>query len=121
MAAASVVASEGVEPILTVLTRDRNRIALVSDFLGAQTLGIRNLLCTAGTHQTLGRARAAKNVFDIDSTQLLQALSRLSADGSVVGETRINAPDSRTQIWVVPTNEELIVARQAKGLLESVD
>jgi methylenetetrahydrofolate reductase (NADPH) len=90
MAAASVVASQGIEPILTVLTRDRNRIALVSEFLGAQALGIRNLLCTTGRHQTLGRARAAKNVFDIDSTQLIQTYSRLSADGSVVGETSID-------------------------------
>ena len=70
LAAASLVAGEGVEPILHVTTRDRNRIALVSEALGAQALGIRNLLCTSGTHQTLGRFRAAKNVYDIDSVQL---------------------------------------------------
>jgi methylenetetrahydrofolate reductase (NADPH) len=86
LAAASLIASQGVEPILHMVTRDRNRIALISDCLGAQALGIGNLLCTTGTHQTLGPARAARNVFDIDSIQLLQALSDPSIYGSVVGE-----------------------------------
>ena len=90
LAAASLIASQGVEPILHVVTRDRNRIALVSDYLGAQALGIRNLLCTSGTHQTLGRFRAAKNVFDIDSIQLLQTYAGLATDGSIVGEQRID-------------------------------
>ncbi len=89
LAAAALVAAEGVEPILHVITRDRNRIALVSDGLGAQALGIRNLLCTTGAHQTLGRFRAAKNVFDIDSIQLLQTYANLAGDGSVVGEEGI--------------------------------
>src|SRR3972149_4482593 len=51
LVAATIVATEGVEPILHVVTRDRNRIALVSEALGAQALGMRNLLCTSGTHQ----------------------------------------------------------------------
>src|SRR3990167_5031101 len=66
LAAAALVAAEGIEPILHVTTRDRNRIALVSEALGAQALGVRNVLCTSGSHQTLGRFRAAKNVYDID-------------------------------------------------------
>ena len=86
LAAASLVASQGVEPIVHVVTRDRNRIALVSDYLGSRALGIGNLLCTSGTHQTLGRPREAKNVFDIDSVQLLQTLANLADDGSIVGE-----------------------------------
>jgi methylenetetrahydrofolate reductase (NADPH) len=90
LAAASLVAAEGVKPILHVVTRDRNRIALVSDFLGAQALGIQNLLCTSGTHQTLGRAPAAKNVFDIDSIQLLQAYANLETDARIVGEKGID-------------------------------
>jgi len=90
LVAASLAKGVGVEPILHVVTRDRNRIALVSDYLGAQALGIRNLLCTSGTHQTLGRARAAKNVFDIDSIQLLEAYAGLAADGRVVGEAGIS-------------------------------
>ncbi len=89
LAAASLAAGEGVEPILHVVTRDRNRIALVADFLGAQALGIRNLLCTSGTHQTLGRFRQAKNVFDVDSTQLLKIYAGLADDASIVGEEAI--------------------------------
>ena len=49
LAGAALVAAEGIEPILHVNTRDRNRIALVSEALGAQALGIRNLLCTSGS------------------------------------------------------------------------
>jgi len=86
MAAASLVAAEGLEPILHVTTRDRNRIALVSEALGAQALGIRNLLCTSGTHQTLSRFRAAKNVYDIDCIQLLKTYAGLPSDGGLLGE-----------------------------------
>ncbi len=86
LAAASLVKAEGLEPILHVTTRDRNRIALVSEALGAQALGIRNLLCTSGTHQTLGHYRAAKNVYDIDAVQLLQAYANLADDCGLLGE-----------------------------------
>ena len=89
VAAAALAAAEGVEPILHVLTRDRNRIALVSDALGAQALGIRNLLCTSGTHPTLGPFRSAKSVFDVDTIQLLQTFSDLAKNGSLVGEKGI--------------------------------
>ena len=82
LAAASLVLAEGVEPILHVVTRDRNRIALVSDCLGAAALGIRNILCTSGTHQTLGEFKTAKCVFDVDSVQLLQIYSGLGTEDS---------------------------------------
>ncbi len=88
LAAASLVLAEGIEPIVHVTTRDRNRIALVSDCLGAQAMGIRNLLCTTGTHQTLGPCRKARNVFDVDSIQLLGMYGGLADDGSLVGEER---------------------------------
>ena len=86
LSAAAIVAAEGVEPILHVATRDRNRIALISEALGAQALGVRNILCTSGSHQTLGRFRAAKNVYDIDSIQLLQAYANLAGECKLVGE-----------------------------------
>ncbi len=86
LAAAGIVAAEGLEPILHLVTRDRNRLALISECLGAQALGVRNILCTTGTHQTLGVCHAAKNVFDIDSLQLLDAVARLDSDGAIVGE-----------------------------------
>jgi methylenetetrahydrofolate reductase (NADPH) len=86
LAAAFLAASEGVEPVLHMTTRDRNRMALAADCLGAHAMGVRNVLCTTGTHQTLGPCRKARNVFDVDSVQLLQAISGLSSDGSLVGE-----------------------------------
>jgi len=86
LAAASAVASEGVEPILHLVTRDRNRIALASECLGAHALGVRNLLCTTGTHQTLGSCCGAKNVFDIDSIQLLQMCGDLEKSRAVLGD-----------------------------------
>lgn len=90
LAAASLVASQGVDPILHVVTRDRNRIALVSDYLGARALGIGNVLCTSGTHQTLARPRAARNVFDVDAIQLLQTYCNLATDGRLVGEEGVD-------------------------------
>jgi len=89
LAAASLIQAAGLEPILHVVTRDRNRIALISDYLGAHALGIRNVLPTSGTHQTLGRPRAAKNVFDLDSIQLLHSFAALADDGRIVGEEAI--------------------------------
>lgn len=89
LAAASIVAGTGVEPVMHMVTRDKNRIALVSDYLGAQSMGIQNLLVTSGTHQTLNTFRKAKNVFDIDSIQLIQILNNLDSDGSIIGEVKI--------------------------------
>jgi methylenetetrahydrofolate reductase (NADPH) len=89
LAASTFIAAEGVEPILHLVTRDRNRIALISEALGAQALGIRNLLCTSGSHQTLGVFHAARNVFDLDPVQLMQTYTDLAGNGSVVGEKGI--------------------------------
>ena len=98
LAAASLVAGQGVEPILHVTTRDRNRIALVSEVLGAHALGIRNILCTSGTHQTLGHFRAAKNVYDVDVIQLLQTCANLASDGCA-GRRRGNCRGGATSAW----------------------
>ncbi len=84
LAAAGIIAAEGVEPILHTVTRDRNRLALIANCLGAQALGVPNILCTSGTHQTLGACPSAKNVFDIDSTQLLDAITNLRTGDSAV-------------------------------------
>jgi|WetSurMetagenome_2_1015567.scaffolds.fasta_scaffold03741_2 methylenetetrahydrofolate reductase (NADPH) len=94
LAAAAISVSEKVEPILHMTTRDRNRTALVSDFLGARALGVRNILCTSGTHQTLLPFRTAKNVFDIDATILLQSLRDLGKNAAIVGEENIDGHTS---------------------------
>jgi 5,10-methylenetetrahydrofolate reductase len=71
LAASILVKEQGLEPVLQMVTRDRNRIALQSDLLGAGALGIKNVLCLTGDHQKFGNHPEAKNVFDIDSIQLI--------------------------------------------------
>ena len=77
ISAAALVVQEGLEPVMQMTCRDRNRLAIQSDLLGAYALGIRNLLCLTGDHQTFGNHPTAKNVFDIDSIQLLQIVSNM--------------------------------------------
>ncbi len=89
LAAASIMVSEGMEPVLHMATRDRNRTALISDSIGAQAMGIHNILCTSGTHQSLLPFHAAKNVYDVDATILLQSLRGLDKNASIVGEKNI--------------------------------
>jgi 5,10-methylenetetrahydrofolate reductase len=64
----------GAEPVLQMVVRDRNRLALQSDILGAAALGIRNVLCLSGDHQRLGNHPTAKGVYDIDSVNLVQLI-----------------------------------------------
>ncbi len=86
LACSSLLAAEGKEPILTILTRDRNRIALQSDVLGAAMLGVRNVLCLSGDHQSLGVCPEAAAAFDIDSVQLIQALTMMRDEGVLLGD-----------------------------------
>ncbi|RKO67121.1 methylenetetrahydrofolate reductase [Desulfofundulus salinus] len=67
----------GLEPIVQMTCRDRNRIAIQSDLLGAYSLGVRNLLCLSGDHQKFGNEPSAKNVYDIDSIQLIYLMRRM--------------------------------------------
>jgi 5,10-methylenetetrahydrofolate reductase len=73
--AGAIVVSEGLEPIIQMTCRDRNRLAIQSDLLGAYALGMRNLLCLSGDHQTFGNHPSSKNVFDLDSLQLVKMVS----------------------------------------------
>lgn len=67
----------GLDPVMQMVVRDRNRIAIQSDILGAVALGIRNVLCLSGDHQKFGNHPTAKGVFDIDSIQLVQTLKAM--------------------------------------------
>jgi methylenetetrahydrofolate reductase (NADPH) len=69
------------QPILSMVTRDRNRVALQSEVLGAAALGVRSLLCLSGEHQSLGVNPAAAGANDIDSIQLTQAVRTLCEQG----------------------------------------
>jgi methylenetetrahydrofolate reductase (NADPH) len=85
LACSSILAAQGIEPVLTILTRDRNRIALQSDVLGAAMLGVVNVLCLSGDHQSLSVCPEAAGAFDIDSVQLIQALTVMRDEGILLG------------------------------------
>ena len=70
--AGALAAQAGLEPVIQMTCRDRNRLGMQADLLGAYALGLRNLLCLSGDHQTFGNHPQAKNVHDIDSLQLVQ-------------------------------------------------
>jgi methylenetetrahydrofolate reductase (NADPH) len=75
--AGALVVQEGLEPVIQMTCRDRNRLAIQSDLLGAYALGMRNLLCLSGDHQSFGNHPTAKNVFDMDAIQLVQMVAAL--------------------------------------------
>jgi methylenetetrahydrofolate reductase (NADPH) len=80
----------GINPVLQMVTRDRNRIAIQSDLLGAAALGINNVLCLSGDHQKFGDHAAAKNVYDVDSINLIQTVKYMRDEGKFLGGDEIN-------------------------------
>ena len=82
---ASVLAREGLEPILQLTCRDRNRMALQSDLLAAWVLGIRNVLTMTGDPVDAGDHPMAKPVFDISSAALLQMIGQLNSGNDAAG------------------------------------
>jgi len=82
----------GLEPILQMVTRDRNRIALQSDILGAASFDIFNMLCLSGDHQQFGDCPQGQNVFDIDSLQLIQTVRYMRDEGKFLGGDEIDKP-----------------------------
>jgi len=94
LAACTLLKSAGLDPVLQVVVRDRNRIALQSDILGASALGIRNVLCLSGDHQRFGNQPQAVGVFDLDSIQFVQTVRSMRDAGVILGgETLTKAPD----------------------------
>ncbi len=92
IAAAVIAQSEGVETIMQMTCRDRNRIAIQSDILGAYALGLKNILCLSGDHQSFGNDPQSKNVYDIDSIQLTQALASMANEGKFINGKSCKAP-----------------------------
>lgn len=82
----------GLEPVLQMVTRDRNRIALQSDILGAASFDIYNILCLSGDHQSFGDNPQGQNVFDIDSMQLIQTVRYMRDEGKFLGGDDIDRP-----------------------------
>jgi len=77
LAGCLLLKQQGVDPVMQMVVRDRNRLSLQSDVLGAVALGIGNFLCLSGDHQKFGNHPTAKGVYDIDSIQLIQMLKRM--------------------------------------------
>ncbi len=92
LSCAAIVAREGRSSILSMVTRDRNRIALQRDALGAAALGVGGVLCLSGDHQSLGACPTAAGVYDIDSIQLVQALKRMTLEGVDFSGQKLDAP-----------------------------
>ena len=85
LASAYVVKQCGIEPVMQLTCRDRNRLALQSDLLAASVLGIRNVLALTGDFTTQGDHPDAKPVFDLDSVQLVSVIKRLNSGQDLVG------------------------------------
>ena len=75
--AGTLVLQEGLEPIIQMTCRDRNRLAIQADLLGASALGLKNLLCLTGDHQIFGNHPTAKNVYDMDSLQMVHMVTEM--------------------------------------------
>jgi methylenetetrahydrofolate reductase (NADPH) len=88
LAASLALSRAGIEPIFQIITRDRNRLALQSDLLGAAYLGIKNVLCLSGFHQTLIGCNESANVYDVDSIQLIDIVKKMN-NGQLLDGTKI--------------------------------
>jgi 5,10-methylenetetrahydrofolate reductase len=93
MAVCHLLKDQGIDPILQMTCRDRNRLALQSDLLSAWVLGIRNVLALTGDHPTLGDHPHAMPVFDLDSISLLKVIGRLNEGFDMAGNQLRGAPD----------------------------
>jgi methylenetetrahydrofolate reductase (NADPH) len=104
LACATLLLAAKAEPVLSLVTRDRNRIALESDVLGAASLGIRAFLCLTGLHQSLGTSPRSAGVYDLDGCQLSQALATMADAGlSFSGNKLDRAPDLFVAATVHPS------------------
>jgi methylenetetrahydrofolate reductase (NADPH) len=95
MAGSAIIKRCGLEPVMQLSCRDRNRIALQSDILGACSLGIRNMLFITGDHQSFGNHPQARGVYDIDSVQLIKMVKDMCDKGVFQNgeEIRFGRPD----------------------------
>jgi len=89
LAGSLLLVKAGMEPVYQIVTRDRNRIAIQSDLLGAVALGIRNVLCLSGHHQALTGSPESANVYDIDSIQLIAAVKQMRDQRVLLDGTEI--------------------------------
>ncbi len=89
VAACTLLKQVGIDPVMQMTCRDRNRIAIQADILGAVALGVGNLLCLSGDHQKFGNHPESKNVHDIDSMQLIQMVRRMRDDAQFLSGDKV--------------------------------
>lgn len=89
-AASTILVQEGVEPNFQMVCRDRNRLAIQADILGVYTMGIRNMLCLSGDHQSFGNHPQGKNVYDIDSMQLIALTKKMRDEGKFMNDEDVD-------------------------------
>jgi methylenetetrahydrofolate reductase (NADPH) len=124
MAAGVLIRQNGLHPVLQMVTRDRNRLAMQSDILGAYALGINTMLCLSGDHTRFGDHPMAANVHDIDSIQFLQMVRAMRDEGRFQGGAEIDNPP---KIFIGAAANpfadpfELRVARLAKKVAAGAD
>ena len=104
----------GLTPIYQATCRDRNRIALQSDLLGAAAMGIENILCLTGDHTRMGDHPGAKPVFDLDSVSLLYAASQLEKGYDLAGNELVGEPPKFAKGAVVSPISDSVDAQLAK-------
>jgi len=92
LASAVLAMQEGVEPVLQLVLRDRNRIALQSDLLGAAALGVRNVLCLRGDPPQIGNEREAAGVYDLSTEEFLSTCRDLRDRGTLRGGDTVEVP-----------------------------
>jgi methylenetetrahydrofolate reductase (NADPH) len=124
LSACILIARMGLDPILQMVTRDRNRLAMQSDILGAYAHGINTMLCLSGDHPQFGDHPMAANVYDLDSVQLIQVVRGMRDEGRFQGGDEIlNPPKMFIGAAANPFADpfELRVARLAKKVKAGVD
>lgn len=124
LAACSLLKSIGLDPILQMVVRDRNRIALQSDILGASAIGIRNAVCLSGDHMRFGNQPQAIGVFDLDSIQFIKTVKDMRDESKILGgEELSSAPDMFIGAAANPFADPLAfrVVRLAKKIAAGAD
>jgi methylenetetrahydrofolate reductase (NADPH) len=122
LAAAALFERAGMEAIINLTCRDRNRIGLQGEILGAAALGIKNIFCVTGDHPALGDHPSAKAVFDLDSLQLVSLVKHLRDDGELLSGRKL---ESNPNLFIgaaanpfsppVPLQAERVAAKVAAG------
>ncbi len=124
LAACIIIKQMGLNPILQMVSRDRNRLAMQSDIIGAYAFGINTMLCLSGDHIHFGDHPMATNVFDLDSIQSIQMVKKMRDEGKFQGGKDIaNPPKMFIGAAANPFADpfELRVARLAKKIKAGVD